>query len=90
MPKHEALLTEDTLSRTAELGDFGNKTVALVFAQAISKTQHDKTLAWADARKIKCPCLDIGVYNSQVVLGCPFCHGSGTVTVGELVKEAGS
>ena len=54
---------------------------------AITSAQHVKTLAWADARKVKCPCLDIGVYNSQVVLGCPFCHGSGVVTSGELVKE---
>ena len=56
----------------------------------------------ADARKVKCPCRERselqgykGVHRVHwwVDAGensCPLCHGSGEVTVGDLVKEAGA
>ena len=87
MPEHEALLTDD--ERAAVVGiafvQIGTNKMLLL-------AQHTKTLAWADARKVKCPCrwrnhsqtwFDAG----QAWVNCSLCHGSGEVTVGDLVKE---
>ena len=61
-----------------------------------NEAQHAKTLAWADARKVKCPCRRVvstppGAWGWSAIAAknCPLCLGSGEVTWGDMVKEAG-
>ena len=83
MPEHEALLTdEERMGAHTKDGTLG-----------VLLAQHNKTLAWADARKVRCPCRRnayTGWWGEMPPNSCGLCHGSGEVTVGDLVKEAGA
>ena len=90
MPEHEALLTDAEITDISPYHEYHKR--------AIANAQHAKTLAWADARKVKCPCLchrsdprlcatTSTDAREQSLCGC---HGSGEVTWGDMVNEGGA
>ena len=91
MPKHE-MLTDEELGGLLAVwsGDIG-------FDKVVARAQHAKTLAWADARKVRCPCvchrsdprLCATTDTEASVPSLCVCHGDGRVSWGDLVKEAG-
>ena len=79
---NETLLTADEAGEILLCGNGWN---------AITSAQHVKTLAWADARKVKCPCRRTpdNKWSDLAWSSCPICGGWGVVTLGELVKKVG-